>query len=128
MCKYSSLVTRVTNPCPHVSMVIYMTAMTVNECSLLLIGLLLVGCSGHRCGCSNNTTALVVGRHSLLPVGLLLVGHSKYWCGCSESWGALMPLHQWGLLPKGELQRTRLSMSSISSRAYFATHMNKCNN
>ena len=39
-----------------------------------------------------------------------------------------MPLHQWGLLLKGELQRTRLSMSSISSRAYSATHMNKSNN
>ena len=52
MCKYSSLVTRITSPCPHVGTVIYMTAMTVNGRSLLLIGLLLVGHSGHWCGCS----------------------------------------------------------------------------
>ena len=71
---------------------------------------------------------LAVGGHSLLPVGLLLVGHSSHWCSCSVSWGVLTPLHQWGLLPKGELQRTRHSMSSISSRAYSATHMNKSNN
>ena len=33
--------------------VIYTTALTVDGCSLLLLGLLLVGCSGHRCGCSD---------------------------------------------------------------------------
>ena len=33
--------------------VIYTTALTVDGRSLLLIGLLLVGRSGHRCGCSN---------------------------------------------------------------------------
>ena len=38
--------------CPHVGTVIYMTVTTVDGCSLLLIGLLLVGHSGHRCGCS----------------------------------------------------------------------------
>ena len=75
-----------------------------------------------------NTTVLAVGGCSLVPVGLLLVGRSGHWCSCSISWGALMPLHQWGLLPKGELQRTQLSMSSISSRAYSATHTNKSNN
>ena len=53
MCKYSSLVTRATNPCPHMGTVIYMTAMTVNRCSLLPIGLLLVGCSIHQCNCSD---------------------------------------------------------------------------
>ena len=52
MCKYNSLVTRVTSPCPHVGTVIYTTVTTVDGCSLLLIGLLLVGHSGHRCGCS----------------------------------------------------------------------------
>ena len=34
-------------------MVIYTTALTVGRCSLLLVGLLLVGCSGHWCGCSD---------------------------------------------------------------------------
>ena len=52
MCRYNSLVTRVTSPCPHVGMVIYTTVMTVDRGSLLPIGLLLVGGSGHRCGCS----------------------------------------------------------------------------
>ena len=52
MCKYNSLVARVTSPCPHMGMVIYTTVKTVNGCSLLPIGLLLVGCSGHQCGCS----------------------------------------------------------------------------
>ena len=33
-------------------MVIYTTVMMVDRHSLLLIGLLLVGCSGHRCSCS----------------------------------------------------------------------------
>ena len=75
-----------------------------------------------------NTTALAVGGRSLLPVGLLLVGHSGHWCGCSKSWGVLTPLHEWGLLPEGELQRTWLSMSSISSRGCSATHTNKSNN
>ena len=46
------MVTRVTSPCPHVGTVIYMTVTTVDGCSLLPIGLLLVGCSGHQCGCS----------------------------------------------------------------------------
>ena len=32
---------------------IYMTALTVNGCSLLPVRLLLVGHSGHWCGCSN---------------------------------------------------------------------------
>ena len=32
---------------------IYTTALTVNGCSLLPVGLLLVGCSGHWCGCSD---------------------------------------------------------------------------
>ena len=40
------------SPCPHVGTVIYMTVMTVERCSLLPIRLLLVGRSGHRCGCS----------------------------------------------------------------------------
>ena len=40
------------SPCPHVSTVIYMTITTVNGRSLLPIRLLLVGHSGHRCGCS----------------------------------------------------------------------------
>ena len=40
------------SPCLHMGTVIYTTAMTVNGCSLLPIGLLLVGCSGHWCGCS----------------------------------------------------------------------------
>ena len=40
------------NPCPHVGTVIYTTIMTVNGCSLLPTGLLLVGHSGHRCSCS----------------------------------------------------------------------------
>ena len=53
MCKNSSLVTRVTNPCLHVGTVIYTTATTVNGHSLLPIRLLLVGHSGHWCGCSN---------------------------------------------------------------------------
>ena len=52
MCKYNSLVTRVTSPCPHVGTEIYMTVTTVDGCSLLPIGLLLVGCSGHQCSCS----------------------------------------------------------------------------
>ena len=52
MCRYNSLVTRVTSLCPHVGMEIYMTATTVDGHSLLPIGLLLVGHSGHRCGCS----------------------------------------------------------------------------
>ena len=41
------------SPCPHMGTVIYMTATTVNGCSLLLIRLLLVGHSSHRCGCSD---------------------------------------------------------------------------
>ena len=90
--------------------------------------LLLVACSGPGVAAPLRTTALAVGGCSLLPVRLLLVGRSGHWCGSSESWGALMPLHQWGLLPKGELQRTWHSMSSISSRAYSATHTNKSNN
>ena len=52
MCRYNSLVTRVTSLCPHVGTVIYMTIMMVDGHSLLPIGLLLVGCSSHRCGCS----------------------------------------------------------------------------
>ena len=128
MCKYSSLVTRVTSPCPHMGMVIYTTAMTVDGHSLLLIRLLLVGHSGHRCGCfvKYNCTScwrVLLATSQAAPCWVL-----QHWCSCSESWGALMLLHQWGLLPKGKLQRTQLSMSSISSRAYSATHMNKSNN
>ena len=52
MCKYNSLVKSVTSPCPHVGMVIYMTVTMVDGYSLLLIRLLLVGRSSHRCGCS----------------------------------------------------------------------------
>ena len=52
MCRYNSLVTRVTSPCPHMGTEIYTTATTVDGHSLLPIGLLLVGHSGHRCGCS----------------------------------------------------------------------------
>ena len=52
MCKYNSLVTRVTNPCPHMGTVIYTIITMVDGHSLLLIGLLLVGHSGHQCGCS----------------------------------------------------------------------------
>ena len=40
------------SPCPHVGTIIYMTVMTVAGCSLLLIGLLLVGYSRHWCSCS----------------------------------------------------------------------------
>ena len=40
------------SPCPHVGMVIYTTITMVDGCLLLPIGLLLVGCSSHRCGCS----------------------------------------------------------------------------
>ena len=40
------------SPCPHVGTVIYTTVTTVNGCSLLPIRLLLIGHSGHRCGCS----------------------------------------------------------------------------
>ena len=40
------------SPCPHMGLVIYMTVMTVDGQSLLPIGLLLVGHSSHRCGCS----------------------------------------------------------------------------
>ena len=47
------MVTRVTNPCPHVGTVIYATVLTVDGCSLLPDGLLLVGRSSHWCGCSN---------------------------------------------------------------------------
>ena len=39
--------------CLHVGTVIYTTVMTVIGRSLLLIKLLLVGCSGHQCGCSD---------------------------------------------------------------------------
>ena len=53
MCRYNSLVTRVTCPCLHMGMEIYMTATTVDGCSLLPIRLLLIGCSGHRCGCTD---------------------------------------------------------------------------
>ena len=52
MCKYNSLVTRVTSPCPHMGTVIYTTVTTVDGHSLLPIGLLLVGHSGLWCGCS----------------------------------------------------------------------------
>ena len=52
-CKYSSLVTRVTNLCLHVGTVIYTTVLTVDGRSLLPVGLLLVGRSGHWCGCSD---------------------------------------------------------------------------
>ena len=38
--------------CPQVGTVIYTTVMTVDGCSLPPIRLLLVGHSGHRCGCS----------------------------------------------------------------------------
>ena len=41
------------NLCPHVGMAIYMTALTVDGSSLLPVRLLLVGCSGHWCGCSD---------------------------------------------------------------------------
>ena len=44
---------------------IYMTALTVDGCSLLPVGLLLVGCSGHWCGCSNK-------------------------CNCTSCWRALL--------------------------------------
>ena len=108
-------------------MAIYTTVLTVNRCSLLPVRLLLVGHSGHWCGCSDKYNCASCWRCSLLPVWLLLVGCSSHWCSCSESWGVLTPLSQWGLLPKGKLQRTRLSMSSISSTAYFATHTNKSN-
>ena len=40
------------SPCPHMGMVIYTTVTMVNRHSLLPIGLLLVGCSGHWCSCS----------------------------------------------------------------------------
>ena len=40
------------SPCPHMGTVIYMTITTVDGHSLLPIRLLLVGCSGHQCGCS----------------------------------------------------------------------------
>ena len=40
------------SPCPHVGMVIYTTVTMVDGCSLLPIRLLLVGHSGHWCGCS----------------------------------------------------------------------------
>ena len=40
------------SPWLHMGTVIYTTVTTVDGCSLLPIGLLLVGCSGHRCGCS----------------------------------------------------------------------------
>ena len=46
------MVTRVTSLCPHVGMVIYRTVTMVNGRSLLPIRLLLVGHSGHQCGCS----------------------------------------------------------------------------
>ena len=128
MCKYNSLVTRVMSLCPHVGMVIYMTVTMVDRCSLLPIGLLLVGHSGHWCSCSIKYNCTSCWRALLATSGLLLVGCSSHWCDCCISWGALMPLHQWGLLPKGELQRTQHSMSSISSRAYSATHTNKSNN
>ena len=49
----SSLVTRVTNPCLHMGTVIYATVLTVHGCSLLPVGLLLVGHTGHWCGCSD---------------------------------------------------------------------------
>ena len=39
--------------CPHVGTVIYMTVITVIGHSLLPIGLLLVGHSGHQCSCSD---------------------------------------------------------------------------
>ena len=53
MYRYNSLVTRVTSPCPHVGTEVYMTATTVDRCSLLHIALLLIGRSGHQCSCSN---------------------------------------------------------------------------
>ena len=53
MYKYNSLVTRVTSQCPQMGTEIYTTATTVDGHSLLLIRLLLIGCSGHWCGCSD---------------------------------------------------------------------------
>ena len=53
MCRYNSLVTKVISPCQHVGTKIYTTATTVNGHSLLLIGLLLIVHSSHRCGCSD---------------------------------------------------------------------------
>ena len=52
MCRYNSLVTRVTSPCPHMGTVIYTTITMVDRHSLLLIGLLLVGHSSHQFSCS----------------------------------------------------------------------------
>ena len=40
------------NLCPHVGMVIYTTVTMVDGHSMLPIGLLLIGCSSHQCGCS----------------------------------------------------------------------------
>ena len=47
------MVTRVTNPCPHVGTVIYATVLTVDGRCLLPVRLLLVGRSSHWCGCSD---------------------------------------------------------------------------
>ena len=41
------------NLCLHIGTVIYTTALTVDGCSLLPVELLLVGHSGHWCGCSD---------------------------------------------------------------------------
>ena len=128
MCKYNSLVTRVTSPCPHMGTVIYMTVMMVDGHSLLLIGLLLVGHSGHQCGCSIKYNCascwwVLLATSQAAPCWVL---RSLVQLLCKL--GCTLPLHQWGLLPIGELQRTWHSMSSISSRAYSATHTNKSNN
>ena len=128
MCKYNSLVTSVTSPCPQVGTVIYMTITTVDGCSLLPIGLLLIGHSGHWCSCSIKYNCTSCWQVLLATSWAALCWELQSLVRLYISWGALTPLHQWGLLPKGELQRTQHSMSSISSRAYSATHTNKSNN
>ena len=80
---------------------IYMTALTVNRCSLLPVGLLIVGHSGHWCGCSDK-------------------------CNCTSCWWALLATSQaaprralWSLvwlLQKLECAHATVSVGAATKR------------
>ena len=75
------------SPCPHMGMVIYTTIMTVNGCSLLLIRLLLVGHSGHRCSCSV--------KYNCTSCWRVLLATSRA-APCWALWSLVWPLHKLG--------------------------------
>ena len=70
------------NPCPHMGTVIYTTVLAVGGCSFLPVGLLLVGHSGHWCGCSKRLgcahTTVSVGAATERRVAKDMTLHVQY--------------------------------------------------